>query len=136
MKIFKTLSILAAIWALLGVPGFFNTLPAALNYRIEYAFLVFGHVLTELCIVTGSMLALKEKMNIAQWLLIFGCVFSAYGRITEGYHYHYPHYFSYKFNFFYGEKELQNGFSIDLPFAALAALMFYHWPTQPIHRKP
>ena len=64
MKTFKILSILSAIWAFLGVPGFFDTLPSALDYKIGYALLAFGYAIAELVIVAGSALALKEKMNM------------------------------------------------------------------------
>ena len=124
MKAFKIISVLAAIWALVGVPGFFNTLPPALDYKIGYVLLVFGHAIAGLAIVAGAILTLKEKVNISKWLLVVGCAFAAYGKITEGYHFQYPLFFSFKFSSFEGFKEFQNGYSIDFPFAILAGLLF------------
>jgi len=125
MKAFKIISVLAAVLALTGLPGFFNTLPPALDYRMGYALLVFGHALAGLSIIVGAILSLKGKVNISKWLLILGCCFAAYGKFVEGYHFQYPLFYTFKYSSFEGFKEFQNGYSIDFVFGLLAALLIY-----------
>ena len=131
MKKFKITAVIACVFALTAIPGFFNTLPQATDYQIDFALLVFGHALAGISIVIGTILTLQNKISVAKWLLICGCLFASYGKLVAGYHFQYPLFYSFKFSSFEGFNSFSDGYTLDLPFILLAgALIYLHQPAE------